>query len=329
MQSRQLGADGFQVSEVGLGCWQFGGDFGAIADDTAISIMAAAVDSGVTFFDTANVYGNGRSESLIGRFMHESGHAASGRVRVATKYGRGPDAYPDRYSLAGMRQAVTQSMMRLRVQRIDLLQLHCVPTEVLNDGEIFQWLRQLKTEGLIEQFGASVESVAEGLVCLQQPGLMSLQVIFNLLRQKLVTELLPQAAARGVGVIVRLPLASGLLSGKFDATTVFAPEDHRHYNRDGQHFNVGETFAGLPLDVGISLVNQLKEHFPDRTLTEISLRWILDHPAVSTVIPGASRPDQARFNASTSDLKPLDAQTHQQLKDFYEQHVADKIRGPY
>lgn len=325
MHRRQLGNDGFSVSEVGLGCWQFGGDFGPLDEATGQAILETAVECGVDFLDTANVYGSGRSESWIGRFLQQS----AAPLRVATKYGRGPDAYPDRYSLAGMRQAVQESLARLQRERLDLLQLHCVPTAVLRHGEIFEWLRQLQQEGLIEHFGASVESVEEGLICLQQPGLLSLQVIFNLFRQKLVTELFPQAAAAGVGIIMRLPLASGLLAGKWTAATRFPAEDHRNYNRDGQHFNVGETFAGIPLETGIGLADQTQAIVGGQPLAAAALRWILDHPAVSTIIPGASRPAQVRANAAISDLPPLGADMHQQLAAFYQSEVAQHIRGPY
>lgn len=325
MHRRQLGSNGFSVSEVGLGCWQFGGDFGPLDEATGQAILETAVECGVDFLDTANVYGSGRSETWIGRFLKQS----SAPLRVATKYGRGPDAYPDRYSLAGMRQAVQESLARLQRERLDLLQLHCVPTAVLRRGEIFDWLRQLQREGLIEHFGVSVESVEEGLICLQQPGLLSLQVIFNLFRQKLVTELLPQAAAAGVGIIVRLPLASGLLAGKWTAATRFPAEDHRNYNRDGQHFNVGETFAGIPLEIGIGLADQAQAILGEQPLAAASLRWILDHPAVSTIIPGASRPMQVRANAAISDLPPLGADIHRRLAAFYQSDVAQHIRGPY
>jgi len=190
-------------------------------------------------------------------------------------------------------------------------------------------LRELQSEGLIKHFGASVESVEEGLICLEQPGLVSLQVIFNLLRQKPATDLLPQAADRGVGLIVRLPLASGLLTGKFNAATTFTAQDHRHYNRDGQHFNVGETFAGLPFDVGVRLADRLKTICHEGEMAQRALRWILDHPAVSTIIPGASSSDQVRANASASDMKPLSPEMHQRLAAFYHHDVAAFIRGPY
>jgi aryl-alcohol dehydrogenase-like predicted oxidoreductase len=325
MRQRSLGSAGFPVSEVALGCWQFGGDFGPMDDETADAIMEAAVKAGINFFDTANVYGAGRSETLIGRFLRSCDQT----VRVATKYGRGPDAYPDHYSLAGMRKAVEESLGRLRVDRLDLLQLHCVPTAVLRQGDIFDWLRQLRSEGLIEHFGASVESVEEGLICLRQPGLLSLQVIFNLFRQKPATELLPQAAEAGVGIIVRLPLASGLLAGKWDASKTFPPDDHRNYNRDGACFNVGETFAGIPLPIGLGLADQTKSLLGDLPMAAAALRWILDHPAVSTIIPGASRPEQVAFNASISDQPPLGETLHRSLRDFYQREVARHIRGPY
>jgi aryl-alcohol dehydrogenase-like predicted oxidoreductase len=325
MHRRQLGTRGFSVSEVGLGCWQFGGDFGPLDEATGEAILETAVECGIDFLDTANVYGGGRSETWIGRFLKRT----DAPLRVATKYGRGPDAYPDRYSLDGMRSAVRESLARLQRDRIDLLQLHCVPTEVLRRGEIFDWLRQLQSEGMIEHFGASVESVEEGLICLSQPGLLSLQVIFNLFRQKLVSELLPQAAAAGVGIIVRLPLASGLLSGQWTAATRFAAEDHRNYNRDGQHFNVGETFAGIPLEDGIRLADRAKTLTGELPLAIAALRWILDHPAVSTIIPGASRPAQVRANAAVSDLPPLGAELHQRLAAFYQSEVVRHIRGPY
>jgi aryl-alcohol dehydrogenase-like predicted oxidoreductase len=201
---------------------------------------------------------------------------------------------------------------------------------VLLDGAIFDWLREFKNEGLIREFGASVESVEEGLICLKQDGLRSLQVIFNPFRQKLVTELFPQAQENGVGIIVRLPLASGLLSGKFTQATTFPETDHRNYNRDGQQFNVGETFAGLPFQTGVELADQLKGFLPDgMNLAEMSLRWILDHEAVSVIIPGASSAAQAKGNAAASALPPLPEELHVKLRQFYQTNVAQHIRGPY
>jgi aryl-alcohol dehydrogenase-like predicted oxidoreductase len=326
MKTRQLGSGGFEVGEMGIGCWQLGGaDWGEIPEDRAMAILQAAVDHGMTFLDTANVYGPHRSEELIGRFLRETGS----KVTVATKTGRG-EMYPDNYSMENLRGSIAGSASRLGVDCIDLIQLHCVPLEVMRDGAIFDWLRQLQAEGLIKHFGASVETVEEGLLCLEQEGLLSLQVIFNPFRQKLVTELLPQAKAAGVGIIVRVPLASGLLSGKFTKETIFGARDHRSYNRDGQCFNAGETFAGLPFEQGVDLVEELRPHLPDGiSMAQMTLRWILDHDAVSVIIPGASSPGQVAENAAISSLEPLPAGLHEFLADFYRRKVHGLIRGAY
>ncbi len=326
MMKRTLGRDGFEIGEVGTGCWQFGGDFGPMEDATAFAILDAAVAGGTDFFDTADVYGAGRSEELIGRFLK----TCETPITVATKVGRESVLYPDKYRREVVRDSLLRSMKRLEVDVLDLIQLHCIPTEVMQDGEIFEWLRDFKTEGLIKHFGASVESVDQGLICLKQEGLLSLQVIFNPFRMKLVTELLPQAKERGVGIIIRLPLASGLLTGKFTKATKFAESDHRNYNRDGQHFNVGETFAGLPFEKGVELAEALKAFVPaGMTLAQMTLRWILDHDAVSVIIPGASSPAQATGNASAADLEKLSPELHAKLAEFYQNEVAQHIRGPY
>jgi aryl-alcohol dehydrogenase-like predicted oxidoreductase len=252
------------------------------------------------------------------------------RVVIATKYGRGPDAYPDRYTEAGLRSAIDESRRRLCVETIDLLQLHCIPASVLQAGEVFDWLRSAQADGLIRHFGASVETVDEGLLCLEQEGLLSLQIIFNIFRQKPAEELLPRAKERGVGLIVRLPLASGLLSGKFSAATTFSDTDHRNYNRDGQAFNVGETFAGLTLSKGAELADRLKPLVPEgMTMAQMAMRWILDHEAVSVIIPGASSVAQAKENAVVSGLPALSRELHAKLARFYRDEVRSVIRGPY
>jgi aryl-alcohol dehydrogenase-like predicted oxidoreductase len=326
MKTRKLGNEGFEVGEVGIGCWQFGGDFGPMEERTAMAILEEAVEQGTTFFDTADVYGAGRSEELIGRFLK----TCESSVSVATKFGRGGGVYPDHYTRAALRDAVLSALDRLQRNTLDLLQLHCIPIDILRDGEIFDWLRDLQKEGLIRHFGASVESVEEAHVCMEQEGLLSLQVIFNLFRQKLVEELLPQAKERGVGIIARLPLASGLLAGKFTKDTTFTASDHRNYNRDGQCFNVGETFAGLPFEKGVELVDALKEQVPEGlTMAQMALRWILDHDAVSAIIPGASSPEQAQSNAAVSHMDPLSSELHETFRSFYEQRVHDQIRGSY
>lgn len=325
MQKRQLGAAGFEVSEVGLGCWQFGGDFGPIREETAMEIMAEAVDRGITFFDTADVYGGGKSESLIGRFLSQTDQ----QIRVATKFGRG-DVYPGRYSEAALRRAVDASRRRLGVETLDLLQLHCIPIEELRRGEVFDWLRGLKQEGSITHFGASVESDEQALLCLEQEGLLSLQIIFNVFRQKPLAELLPRAAQQGVGIIVRLPLASGLLAGKFRIDSEFDETDHRQFNRDGQMFNVGETFAGIPFERGVEFADRLHAWVPDgMTMAQMAQRWILDYESVSTVITGASSGRQVADNAAVSDLPKLSDELHEKLAHFYHAEVQEQIRGPY
>ena len=327
MKQRNYGTLLTPISEIGLGCWQFGGDFGPMPEDRAMEIMAKAVSSGIGFFDTADVYGAGRSETLIGKFLKS--HSGD-PIRVVTKFGRAAGIYPDGYTEDAMRKSVDASRERLGVDSIDCLQLHCVPATVLEDGQIFDWLRALKSEGAIREFGASVETVNEGLTCLKQDGLASLQVIFNIFRQKLVTALLPQAKEVGVSIIVRLPLASGLLAGKYTAETTFTEGDHRNYNRDGQAFSVGETFAGIPFAKGLELVEELREILPDSmSMAQATQRWILDHDAVTTLITGASTSEQAQENASVSMLQSLDKQTHEKLSEFYRAKVEQHIRGAY
>lgn len=326
MQQRQLGNSDLTVSEIGLGCWQFGGDFGPITEATVNQIIETALEQHISFYDTADVYGAGRSESLLGQFFS----AVPRKPVIATKYGRGAETYPDRYTLDNLRDAVKRAQDRLQTSCVDLLQLHCIPTHVLARGEIFDHLRTVEQEGHIRYFGASVESVEEALICAKQPDLTSLQVIFNIFRQKLVDELLPVAAANHVGIIVRLPLASGLLSGKYTKQTRFAESDHRHYNRDGAAFNVGETFAGIPFETGVELADEIKQWVPEGyTMAQMAMRWILDHPQVTAIIPGASSPKQAIQNAACSDLPPLPAELHDTLSKFYREKVAQHIRGPY
>ena len=329
MNYRNLGDPGFRVSELGLGCWQLGGDWGMdpLEEEVALSILKAAAESGVTLFDTADVYGGGRSEELIGKFLQES----ESEVRVITKYGQGPGVYPDNYTEKSLRKGVEGSLKRLGADSLDLMQLHCIPQTVLEKGDVFNWLRKLKDEGLIRNFGASVETEQEGLICIREEGLCSLQVIYNLFRQHYDRHFFQQAQKNGVGIIVRLPLASGLLSGKFDRETRFGENDHRNYNKDGAAFNVGETFSGLPFEKGLELVEELKSEFKPETLSmaAFSLRWILDHEAVSTIIPGASSAKQARENAGVSEMSPLSRELHEELRRFSEEKVRSHIRGPY
>jgi aryl-alcohol dehydrogenase-like predicted oxidoreductase len=333
MRQRPFGRLRNRVSEIGLGCWQLGGaDWGHVSDDQALDTLRAAADAGVTFFDTADVYGMGRSESLVGRFLAErkADHAKE-HLFVATKLGRSPNpGWPDNFTPNAMRAHTDASLQRLGVEALDLTQLHCVPTDVLKRGEVFETLRQLQKEGKVRHWGASVESMAEAMLCLRQEGLVSLQIIFNIFRQKPLTDLFGEARHRGVALIVRLPLASGLLSGKMTRDTQFAPNDHRTYNRDGEKFNVGETFAGLRFEKGVELADALKALVPPgMTMAQVALRWCLDFEAVTTVIPGAKSPEQARENAKVSDLRGLSDDLHERLRTFYLDRVAAHIRGPY
>lgn len=326
MNHRKFNRTDFSCSEIGLGCWQLGGsDWGEISDRQAFGILAQAVDLGVIFFDTADVYGDGRSETLIGEFLKST----CSQVFVATKLGR-QGIYPDNYTEATIRDATERSLKRLQVDALDLTQLHCIPTEVIRQGEVFEWLRKLKQEGKIKSFGASVESMEEALICLQEDGLSSLQIIFNIFRQKPITELFEAAEAKSVALIVRLPLASGLLSGKMTKQSHFAANDHRNYNRDGQFFNVGETFAGLPFETGVELADELRQFvLPEMTMAQWAMRWILDYDAVTVVIPGATNSQQVADNVVASDMPPLGEEAHRQLQSFYQQKVAPNIRGPY
>jgi aryl-alcohol dehydrogenase-like predicted oxidoreductase len=329
MKYRPFGNTHLEVSEIGLGCWQLGGsDWGDVSEDRALDTLRAAADAGVNFFDTADVYGTGRSETLIGKFL--KGYRKH-RVFVATKLGRFPEpGWPRNFTLDAFRQHTEASLKRLGVEALDLTQLHCIPMAQLREGAVFDWLRTLQREGKIKHWGVSVESMEEAQVCLQQEGLTSLQIIFNLFRQKPITALFDRAWHKGVGLIVRLPLASGLLSGKMTKETRFPQNDHRNYNRDGQAFNVGETFAGLPFEKGVELADEIKPMVPPGlSMAQMAQRWVLDHEAVGTLIPGATSPEQARANAAVSDLPPLPDELHERLRAFYLDRVAANIRGPY
>ncbi|MBC2605561.1 aldo/keto reductase [Pelagicoccus albus] len=324
-----FGKDQVKISRVGLGCWQLGADWGEVDPTVAKAILGASVDNGVTFFDTADVYGGGRSESLIGEFLAES--KLQDEIFVATKLGRFGDLYPDNYTAAGVRERVEESLVRLKTDCLDLVQLHCIPTEVMRQDEIWEILETLVSEGKIARFGASVESMEEALLCIEKaPALTSLQIIFNIFRQKPIRKLFDTAKAKQVGIIARVPLASGLLTGKFSIDTSFEETDHRNYNKDGNAFNVGETFAGLPYEKGVELADKLKAEVPEgMSFAQMALRWILDYDAVSVVIPGATRVEQAKANAAIADLPQLGDELHQTLRTFYKHEVRDHIRGPY
>ncbi len=327
MRLRSFGGDPVPVSEVGLGCWQIGGDqWGEVPDADALATLRAAVEAGTTFLDTADIYGSGRSEELIGRFRRER----PGQLFIATKLGKSSDpGGMENFSPTVMRRHTEGSLRRLGVESLDLTQLHCTPLEVLERGDVFDTLRKLKEEGKIRRFGASVESTAEARACLKQEGLASLQIIFNMFRQTPVSTLFEEAQAKGVAIIVRLPLASGLLAGKYTPGTTFAATDHRTYNRNGEKFNVGETFAGLPFEKGLELTEKLKKLLPPGyTLPLAALRWCLDFPAVTVIIPGARNPSQAKKNAEASGVPALPADCHEKLRRFYRDEVKPAVRGP-
>jgi aryl-alcohol dehydrogenase-like predicted oxidoreductase len=268
MNIRIFGRTGRAVGEVGLGTWQIGGNWGDVTDETALATLRTAYEAGTTLFDTADVYGAGRSETLIGKFLKET----RAPIYVATKFGRfSPPGWPENFTRAGVRLHTEASLKRLGVDALDLTQLHCLPPDVMARGEIFEHLRELKREGKIRDFGASVESMDEARLCLQQEGLASLQIIFNIFRQKPISMLFAEAKKQNVALLVRLPLASGLLGGKMTPATTFPADDHRNFNRDGQQFNVGETFAGLPFAKGVELAEALKLFLPaDRSLADMT-----------------------------------------------------------
>ncbi|MBP3959255.1 aldo/keto reductase [Gemmata sp. G18] len=317
------------VSEVGLGCWQIGGDqWGDVAESDALEVLRASVEAGVTFLDTADVYGAGRSEELIGHFLKNYPRE---RFFIASKFGRFPrPGWPSNFEPKTIREHTENSLKRLGIERLDLTQLHCLPMEQLQRAEVWDTVRALKREGKIARFGASVESVAEAEECIKHEDCASLQIIFNIFRQTPETSgLLARCKARGVAIIVRLPLASGLLAGKYTPATTFGPNDHRTINRNGEKFNVGETFAGLGFEKGLETVEKLKPLVPaGYTLPQLALRWCLDHDAVTTIIPGARNRSQARANAAASDLPPLPADAHAQLREFFVSAVKPLVRGP-
>jgi aryl-alcohol dehydrogenase-like predicted oxidoreductase len=320
---------GTEVSEIGLGTWQLGSaDWGVVNDEEAFAILQAFVDAGGNFIDTADVYGMGISEKVIGRFLK----TVDRQLYVATKLGRRGDGscgWPQNFTYDFMRRHVEDSLQHLDVPSLFLDQLHCIPTEELRSGHVFNNLRKLQEEGLLQHWGVSVETSEEALLCLEQEGIASLQIIFNLFRQHVADEIFTKAKERGVALIVRVPLASGLLSGKFSQKTTFAASDHRHYNADGQAFNAGETFSGIAFSEGVRLSQEIKSILPEGAMAQWALRWILDFPEVTTVIPGATSVKQVQSNVAASGLPSLSQEAHQQLRSLYNEQIKSKIRGHY
>lgn len=324
MERRKLGKTGYEVSEIGLGTWQLGESFGQLSDETANEILKAARSAEVNFWDTADVYGGGQSERRIGEFRDKKG------VFVATKLGRNGEIFPNKtgYNKKNIKESLAGSLKRLGVETLDLAQLHTIPTDVLADGEVFTIMDDLRDVGMMRNWGASVENVEEALLAMKSDGCTTLQIIFNLFRQDYITEVFPTAQKRNVGIIVRLPLASGLLSGKWNKDTKFASTDHRNFNANGEKFNVGETFSGLPFDKGVGFAEQLKQLVPSGIpLSQFALRWILDQPAVSTIIAGVTRPDQLRANVDATKREPVEPALAEKLTGWYQEKVRPEIRG--
>ena len=324
MQSRRLGRTGFDVSVIGMGCWQLGGDWGNLTEGQAMATLHAAADAGVTFFDTADVYGDGRSERLVGRLLAErSGEG----LLVATKCGRRVPQDVTNYTPSALREWAQRSRDNLGFDTLPLTQLHCPPDEVYENDVVFEALDTMVSEGILRSYGVSVETVAQGLRAVQRPGVATVQVILNAFRLKPLRQLLPACEALGVGVIVRVPLASGLLTGKYDMATRFPDNDHRTYNRHGQAFDVGETFSGVSYEVGLQAARELQETaVPEGwTLAELALRWCADAPGASTVIPGARTPAQAQANAAVGSRPPLPKHVLEQVRAVYDERVSKYV----
>jgi aryl-alcohol dehydrogenase-like predicted oxidoreductase len=327
MKYRPLGSSGLQVSEISFGTWAIGGSWGNVNDADSLLALQQAMDEGVNFFDTADVYGNGHSEELLAK-------ATAGRedeIHIATKFCRSADIHdPATYSEDAVRAFCEASLKRLKREAIDLYQIHCPPFEILKQGAVFEVLDKLQSEGKIRHYGVSVETVEEGLFCLEQPNVRALQVILNLFRQKPLEELLPAAHAKGVGILARLPLASGLLTGKFKEQTQFEADDHRRFNENGEHFNVGETFAGLGFAKGLELSRQVAWIAEGReSMTRASLRWLLDQEAVSCVIPGFKNTAQVLDNLQAAGVASFSASELRELHEWYLRDVHPHIRGAY
>ncbi|MFC0517742.1 aldo/keto reductase [Mucilaginibacter angelicae] len=320
---------GTQIAEVGLGTWQLGSaDWGNVNEEDAFNILTAYTNAGGNFIDTADVYGMGVSETVIGKFLK----TIDKQVYVATKLGRRgdePNGWPQNFTYDAMKRHAEDSLKHLDIPTLFLEQLHCIPTGEMRSGKVFDNLRKLQAEGLITHFGASVETSEEALICLEQEGLASLQIIFNLFRQHVADEVFAKAEEKGVALIIRVPLASGLLSGRFDEQSTFAQSDHRNYNANGEKFNTGETFSGIEFKEGVRLANKIKNILPAGNMSQQAIRWILDHPEVTTVIPGASKTTQVFSNVEASALAPLSPVVHGELRELYDAEIFDKIRGSF
>lgn len=329
MESRELRALGREVSRVGIGTWQLGTDWGSVTEEEALGTLSTAIGTGVTFVDTADVYGDGRSERIVGRFAAE--HPEAG-LTIATKMGRRVDQLPENYTREAFRAWNDRSRANLGVDTLDLVQLHCPPSAVLEDARTWDWLDEMVEEGRIHAYGASVETCDQALEAISHPGCASVQIILNVFRRKPLEQVLPAAARSGTAIIARVPLASGLLASGYSEGTRFPPEDHRTYNRDGSAFDIGETFSGVPFEVGVAAAREFaalcRELGPAGAQpVQVALRWVLDQEAVTTVIPGSRNAHQARSNAQAAALPPLSAELHAALEDLYDRRIREHVHS--
>ncbi|HWJ80231.1 MAG TPA: aldo/keto reductase [Niallia sp.] len=327
MKYRELGSTGMKISEVSFGTWAIGGSWGKTNDEEALKALDRAIDAGVNFFDTADVYGDGHSEELLAKVTK----GKEDKIYIATKFCRAGDIYSkENYTMDQVRTYCENSLRRLNRDAIDLYQIHCPPKEILKDGSVFEVLNILQQEGKIRNYGVSVETVDEGLICLENPNVKALQVIFNVFRQKPLEVLFPEAQKKNVGILARLPLASGLLTGKFTKNHTFAEDDHRKFNENGEAFNIGETFAGLGFSKGVELAEEISWIEKDRkSMTTAALKWILEHDSISSVIPGFRNPRQVTQNLEALDEKPFEEEELKNIEKFYQQKVKEYIKGPY
>ncbi|MBP3950374.1 aldo/keto reductase [Bacillus suaedae] len=327
MNYRQLGTTDLKLSELSFGTWAIGGSWGKSDDQESLRGLERAMELGVNFFDTADVYGDGHSEELLAKATK----GKEDQIHIATKFCRAGDIYdPKTYSEEQVRAYCEASLKRLEREQIDLFQIHCPPFEILKDGRVFEVLDKLQQEGKIRYYGVSVETVEEGLFCLGNPNVRALQVIFNVLRQKPLEQLFPKASEKGVGILARVPLASGLLTGKFTSNTSFEQDDHRYFNSNGEAFNVGETFSGLPFDKGVELSSKLNWIKDQRgTMTQAALRWILDQKEVTCAIPGFKTVKQVEDNLEAINVPSFNSDELEKIEQFYKQEVHEHIRGGY
>lgn len=323
MEQRRFARIGRSVGVMGLGAWQLGADWGEVNENDALATVNAAIDSGVTLIDTADVYGDGRSERLIGQVLAERNDVD---LFVATKMGRRVSQEAANYNADNFREWTDRSRKNLGVEVLDLVQLHCPPTAVFAEDQVFDALDQLVADEVIRNYGVSVETVDQGLTAIRRPGVASVQVIFNAFRLKPMEQLLPAAQEAGVGILARVPLASGLLSGKYSTETQFDSTDHRNFNRHGEAFDVGETFAGVDFETGLKAVETLRPLVPESTtMAQWALRWVTMNPAVTAVIPGARNPAQAKANADAALLPELSADDLAVVADVYDQYIKPQV----